>query len=109
MTFWRAGQRVSNPLRGEVDLLLPGTSVRLRPSFSALVAAESELGSLARLLERAGEGDVRLADVAALFWHCAQWEGERPAFEALLAEAGLGTLLPSYRRLLARIFAGQSG
>lgn len=107
MTVARFRRRPANALRGEVDLELPGVSVRLRPSFSALVAAESELGSLAALLERAGAGDVRLGDAAALFWHCSHWEGARAEFEGRLAEVGLARILPVYRSLLVRIFAGQ--
>lgn len=102
----RLRQRPANPLRGEVDLELPGLLVRLRPTFGALVAAEGELGSLARVLERAGDGDARLADAAALFWHCAAFDGERVEFEQRLAEAGLARLLPVYRRLLSLIFTG---
>lgn len=100
---------VANPLRGEVALQLAGQSLRLRPSFEALVRAEVEAGSLLRLLDRAADGDVRLADISALFWACGEegWEGgDRPAFERALLEAGLGKVLPAYRSLLGQLFSG---
>lgn len=97
----------ANPLRGEVELALVGHRFVLRPSFQALVAAEAEVGSLFRLLDRAGAGDVRLAEMGALFWHCLKApEVERPAFEAALLQAGPAALLPPYQRLLAAVFGG---
>jgi len=42
----------------------------LRPSFAALVGAEDELGPLLALVDRAAEGQLKLAEIAALFWHC---------------------------------------
>ena len=50
--------------------MIDGQPRRLRPSFDALVRAEQELGPLFALVERAGEGQLRLAEIAALFWHC---------------------------------------
>lgn len=97
----------ANPVRGEVALLLGPDCWRLRPSFERLVAAEVELGSLFALLERAGDGDVRLAEVEVLFWCCL--DGERPEradFRERLAGAGMTALLPPYRQLLAQLFAG---
>lgn len=47
-----------------------GLEYRLRPSFDALVRAEEELGPLFALVERAGEGQLKLAEIAGLFWHC---------------------------------------
>lgn len=108
MTRSRPAPAGVNPLRGEVALELPCGVIRLRPSFQALVAAEAEMGSLARAIERAADGDVRLADLSALFWHCggsALGDG-REGFEAMLEAAGLGALLPAYRSLLSRVFAG---
>jgi len=60
----------ANPLRGEAAILVEGTPRLLRPSYAALVAAEEELGPLFALVERAGAGELRLAEIAALFWHC---------------------------------------
>lgn len=99
--------RGANALRGEVSLPLAGGALVLRPAFGALVAAEAELGSLFGVLERAGRGDVRLGEMAALFWHCAgDGAGPREAFEAALMAAGPARLLGPYRALLASIFGG---
>lgn len=103
-------QRPANPLRGEVELVLPGLSLRLRPSFAALVAAEAEVGGLAAAIERAAAGDIRFADVAGLFWHCAIDDPRRPdrsALEQALVRAGLGRVTPAYRTLLLRIYSGE--
>ena len=43
-----------------------GETLVLRPSFAALVAAEEELGPLFALVERASEGRLSLAQIAAL-------------------------------------------
>lgn len=97
----------ANPVRGEVPLVLDGVEFRLRPSFSALIAAEGEVGSLFRLLERAGAGDVRLAEIGALFWHCLCGRPcDRAGFEARVLAAGPVAMLQPYRALLAAIFGG---
>jgi hypothetical protein len=90
-----------------VRLVLGDEDFQLRPSFSALVAAEGEVGSLFRLLHRAGAGDVRLTEMGTLFWHClAERDGDRAAFEQRVLEAGPVALLRPYRALLAAIFGG---
>jgi hypothetical protein len=61
----------ANPARGEAALVVGGEAVKLRPSFEALVAAEEELGPLFALVERAAAGGLKVAEMAALFWHCA--------------------------------------
>jgi hypothetical protein len=97
----------ANEIRGEVALRLPGGVVVLRPSFGALVAAEAELGSLFALLERAGCGEVRLGEMAGLFWHCAVApEMVRDRFEAELVALGPARLLGPYKALLGAIFGG---
>lgn len=63
-------EAASNALRGEAAITIDGAPRLLRPSFDALVRAEEELGPLFALVERAGEGQLRLAEIAALFWHC---------------------------------------
>lgn len=94
-----------NPLRGEVSLPLDGRTVVLRPTFSALLAAEQEIGSLFQMLDRAGSGDVRLTDISGLFWHCAADPGcDRPVFEGRLLAVGAAALLEAYRALLGAIF-----
>lgn len=101
---------MANPERGEVALPLPTGTCVIRPTFSALVAAEGEVGSLFQLLERAGSGDVRLSDMGALFWHGLAGDGgwsDRLQFEKALLEVGLATLLPVYRQLLSGIFGSR--
>ena len=56
----------ANPARGETVVTIAGQPRLLRPSFDALVRAEEELGPLLALVERAGEGQLRLAEIAGL-------------------------------------------
>ena len=99
-----------NPIRGEAALIVAGQPRLLRPSFTALVAAEEELGPLFALVERAGEGRLRLAEVATLFWHCLV---ERDALsreqvgEAVI-QAGLAACTRPLRALLGQILQGQA-
>jgi hypothetical protein len=97
-----------NPLRGEASLPVAGTARLLRPSFTALVAAEEELGPLFALVERAGSGGLKLAEMAALFWHCL---ADREALtreavgEAVVAQ-GLAACAAPLRTLLGQILKG---
>lgn len=99
----------ANALRGEASLRVAGRERVLRPTFAALVAAEDELGPLFALVERAGAGQLRLAELAALFWHCL---GERDELsreqvgEAVLA-TGLAGCAPALRGLLGQILQGR--
>jgi hypothetical protein len=82
----------------------------LRPSFEALVAAEEELGPLFALVERAAGGGLRLAELAALFWHCtaARPDGvTRERIGAAIAEAGLANVTPALKLLLTQILQGR--
>ncbi len=95
----------ANPLRGETLLALGDRTLLLRPSFAALVAAEAEVGSLFALLARAGAGDVRLSDMAALLWHCTVEPADtREAFGEALLAAGPSAALPAYRAILSAAF-----
>lgn len=98
----------ANPARGEAVLLVGGEAVRLRPSFEALVAAEEELGPLFALVERAASGGLRVAEMAGLFWHCAEpREGlTRERIGAAIAERGLAGATPALRMLLGQILGG---
>ena len=105
-----AAGRGANPLRGEAELRIGGETHVLRPSFAALVAAESELGPLFALVERAADGRLGLGELAALFWHCVK---DRPATltreavgEAVVA-AGLAAVTPALRVLLGQILQGR--
>ena len=99
-----------NPARGETGIRVGGAVLTLRPSFAALVAAEEELGPLFALVERAAAGELRLAEMAALFWHCL---AERPEGltrerlgEAVVAE-GLAAAAPVMRVLVGQILRGR--
>jgi hypothetical protein len=98
----------ANPLRGEAALFVAGRERTLRPTFSALVAAEQELGPLFALVERASEGQLRLGELATLFWHCL---AERDALardevgEAVLS-AGLAACAAPLRTVLSQILQG---
>ena len=98
----------ANPARGEAALVVGGEAVRLRPSFEALVAAEEELGPLLGLVERAAAGGLRVAEMAALFWHCAEPRAglTRERIGAAIAEQGLAGATPALRVLLGQILRG---
>lgn len=97
-------------LRGEATLVIGGRPLVLRPSFAALVAAEEELGSLFALVERAGDGALRLSEMAALFWHCLADRGElgrEDVGEAVIA-LGLAGCAAPLRTLLSEILRGRA-
>ena len=100
----------ANEARGEAALSVDGREAVLRPSFAALVAAEDELGPLFALVDRASEGQLRLTEIATLFWHCL---ADRERFsremvgEAVLA-AGLAASARPLRALLSQILQGRA-
>ena len=101
---------MANTARGEAAFAILGRERVLRPTFEALVAAEEELGSLFALVERAGEGQLRLTEIAALFWHCL---ANRAALtrndvgEAVM-QAGLAKATQPLKVLLHQILQGQA-
>lgn len=98
-----------NGLRGEAAIVVDGAPRRLRPSFDALVRAEEELGPLFALVQRAGEGQLRLSEIAGLFWHClAEPAGLTRARvgEAVVA-MGLAEATRPLRVLLGEILRGR--
>ena len=100
----------ANGLRGEAALRVGGAELVLRPSFAALVAAEGEVGPLFALVERAAEGRLQLAEMAALFWHCLRERPEgltREAFGEALVAGGLAAATPVLGTLLRQILAGR--
>lgn len=101
--------RPANPHRGEAALVVAGLPRVLRPSFEALVAAEEELGPLFALVERAGAGQLRLAEMAALFWHCLSDRHDltREAVGETVAAQGLAACARPLRALLGQILQGQ--
>lgn len=102
--------RTANPFRGEATLVVAGSPRLLRPSFAALVAAEEELGPLFALVERAGAGQLRLAEMAALFWHClAQREGlSRDMVGEAVMACGLAAASQPLRVLLGQVLQGEA-
>ncbi len=98
----------ANRHRGEATLPVAALTRVLRPSFTALVAAEEELGPLFALVERAAAGQLRLGEMAALFWHClAEREGlTRASVGEAVAGLGLAACAKPLRALLAQILQG---
>lgn len=103
-----SGATQANPHRGEVALLLDGIAHLLRPTFSALVAAEEELGPLFALVERASGGELRLGEMVALFWHCLPDPNDqsREDFAEAVTRAGLAAATPALRSLLVQVLKG---
>lgn len=99
---------IANPERGEAVLTVGGVPRLLRPRFTALVGAEDELGPLFALVERAGAGQLRLAEMVALFWHCLVDRDAltRDAVGEAAAEQGLAACARPLRTLLAQILHG---
>ena len=104
-----AGDLEANPLRGEALLALEGRQLRLRPSFGALVAAEAELGPLFALCERAAAGQLTLAEMVGLLWHCLDGDPgmDRSQFADAVVAGGLAQASPALRVLLGQILAGR--
>lgn len=99
---------IPNSLRGEASLVVAGKAHVLRPSFENLVAAESELGSLFALVERAAGGALTLTEITALLWHClpAETRPERTQVGAAVLEMGLVKATQPVRSVLAQILEG---
>lgn len=100
----------ANRARGEAALEVAGETLRLRPSFAALVAAEQELGPLFELVDRAAAGKLSLSDMAGLFWHCLddapEWLTRERLGEAIV-EAGLAKLSPVLSGIIRQILGGR--
>ncbi|MFM6832544.1 MAG: gene transfer agent family protein [Novosphingobium sp.] len=98
----------ANPHRGEAVLVIGGQPLVLRPTFSALVAAEEELGPLFALVERASAGQLRLSEMVGLFWHCLRERSglERADFAEAVAREGLAACTPTLRALIVQILKG---
>ncbi len=99
-----------NPARGEAAIRVAGETLTLRPTFERLVAAEEELGPLFGLVERAAGGGLKLAELAALFWHCISDRPQGLSRERLgeaIAEQGLAKATPVLKVLLMQILQGR--
>lgn len=99
-----------NIARGEAGFSVGGRTLLLRPSFTAMVAAEGEVGPLLALTDRAAEGGLLLSEMAALIWHClAERDGlvREDIGEALVTQ-GVGAALPALRAILRQVLAGSA-
>jgi Phage tail tube protein, GTA-gp10 len=102
---------IVNPARGEASILVGGQKVLLRPTFAALVAAEEQLGPLLELVERATRGRLKLAEMAALFWHCVADRPPACTLERIgeaLTQMGLSKATPALKLLLVQILHGRA-
>ncbi|TKD51656.1 GTA-gp10 family protein [Sphingomonas baiyangensis] len=92
----------ANEARGEAAIRVCGETLVLRPSFTALVAAEGELGPLFALVERAAAGRLALGEMVALFWHCLKAPAPIPrdAFAEGVTAGGLAAATPALRLLI---------
>jgi Phage tail tube protein, GTA-gp10 len=102
--------RTANAARGEASVTIENAAIMLRPTFAALVAAEEELGPLFAMVERAASGQLKLAEMGALFWHCrfdAPVELTREAFSEGIAAGGLAAATPALKILLGQILGGR--
>ncbi len=99
----------ANPVRGEASLRVCGETLVLRPSFTALVAAEQEVGSLLALVERAAAGRIGLAELVALLWHCLRDPPpvDREAFAEGVTAAGIAAATPALKMLIGQILGGR--
>lgn len=98
----------ANPARGEAAIVVKGRKRRLRPTFATLVAAEEELGPLFALVERAGSGQLKLAEMTALFWHCLADRADlsREDLGEAIAAQGLAASAPALRSVLQQVLQG---
>ena len=99
----------ANAARGEALLTIAGRTHLLRPSFTALVAAKEELGPLFAMVERAGSGQLKLAEIACLFWHClAERAGlTRDDVGEAVMDVGLAGAAVPLRAVLHQILQGR--
>lgn len=100
----------ANAARGEAMITVAGEQWLLRPTFTALVAVEEELGSLFALVERAAAGGLKLTELVALFWQCCVVrDGVKPSREQIgeaITGQGLAAVTPQLRLLLEAVLKG---
>ncbi len=98
----------ANSQRGESSIVINGQLFLLRPSFEALVLAEEELGSLFAMVERASDGSLTIAEMAALIWHCmpVDTRPERSIVGAQLLSIGLVEAAKPVRTIFAQVLKG---
>ena len=101
----------ANPHRGEASLNVGGETILVRPSFTALVAAEEELGPLFALVERAAEGRLGVGEMATLFDHLSR-DGRAAGIDRIrigeaIVEQGLAGVSPQLKVVLLQILQGR--
>lgn len=99
----------ANAVRGEASLRVAGEVLLVRPTFAALVAAEEELGSLVGLIERAGEGQLKLVEIVGLLDHLTAGRPAAITRERIgeaVAAAGLVNLTPILKVVFGQILQG---
>ncbi len=99
----------ANPARGEATLTLAGQPMTVRPSFSALVAAEQDVGPLFALVETAAAGRLTLADTVSLIFHCLVDKPGDMTKQTLgdeIVQLGITVLTPVLQTLLGQILRG---
>ena len=100
----------ANPYRGEASIEVGGESLVLRPTFSALIGAEEELGSLFEVVERAAEGLLKLQQIVALFDHISRGRPAAITRERIgdaVVEKGLTGISPTLKIVLGQILQGR--
>ena len=100
----------ANPYRGEGSIEVGGKALILRPTFSALIAAEEELGSLFEIVERAAEGGLKLQQIVALFDHLSRGRPDSITRERIgdaVVEKGLAGVTPILKQVLTQILQGR--
>lgn len=100
----------ANSYRGEASLAVGGETLLLRPSFSALIAAEEELGSLFELVEKAAQGQLLLQHIVALFDHLSKSRPMAITRERIgdaVVELGLARITPILRLVLGQVLQGR--
>lgn len=90
-------------------MVIGGVAHVLRPSFSALVAAEEELGPLFALVDRSAAGELKIGEMTALFWHCLVQRDvvSREAVGQAIVTIGLAAAAKPLRSLIAQILQGE--
>lgn len=101
--------RAGNSARGEASIHVGGRELVLRPTFDALCRAEDELGSLFALVERAAAGELRLSEIAGLFWYCLAMPGavERAAVGEAVIEMGITRASVPLKLVLGQVLRGR--
>lgn len=100
----------ANSHRGEASIVVAGETLLLRPSFTALVSAEQELGSLFDLVDRASQATLQLSEIAALFDHLSTERPEaitRVRIGEAIVEIGLANVTPILRTIFGQILQGR--